>query len=97
MTRFGPIDDCPIATVGPVISNELTQQALLLIALGSIGIMAWITIRFGDFRMGATAIAALIHDVVVVVGTFAILGAVFGVQIDALFVTAMLTVIVVGL
>ena len=43
--------------------------------------------------MGATAIAALIHDVLVVVGTFAIVGTFLGLQVDALFVTAMLTVI----
>jgi preprotein translocase subunit SecF len=92
--RFGPIDDVAQQTsVGPIISQELTQQALLLTALGSLGILLWITFRFGDFRMGATAIAALIHDVLVVVGTFAILGTFLGVQVDALFVTAMLTVI----
>jgi preprotein translocase subunit SecF len=91
--RYGVADDCPISAVGPVISQELTQQALLLIALGSAGILAWITLRFNDFRMGVTAIAALVHDVIVVVGTFAVLGGLFGVQIDALFVTAMLTVI----
>ena len=91
--RYGPADDCPISAVGPVISQELTQQALLLIVLGSAGILAWITLRFNDFRMGVTAIAALVHDVIVVVGTFAVLGGLFGVQIDALFVTAMLTVI----
>ncbi|MDQ3871946.1 MAG: protein translocase subunit SecF, partial [Chloroflexota bacterium] len=93
-SRFGPIDDVRQQTsVGPLISQELTQQALLLIALGSIGIMTWITFRFSDFKMGVTAIAALIHDVVVVVGTFAILGTLIGLEIDALFVTAMLTVI----
>jgi preprotein translocase subunit SecF len=81
------------ATVGPVISAELIQQALLLIAVGSLGILLWITVRFRDFKMGVTAIVALIHDVVVVVGIFAILGTVAGVQVDALFVTAMLTVI----
>jgi preprotein translocase subunit SecF len=43
--------------------------------------------------MGVTALAALLHDVVIVVGIFAILGTFVGVQIDALFVTAMLTVI----
>ena len=43
--------------------------------------------------MGVTAIVALLHDVIVVVGVFAILGTFFGLQIDALFVTAMLTVI----
>jgi preprotein translocase subunit SecF len=92
--RFGPIDDVLVETnVGPVISSELIQQAFLLILFGAVGIMLWITFRFGDFRMGATAIGALIHDVIVVVGIFALLGTVFGLQLDALFVTAMLTVI----
>ena len=51
------------------------------------------TFRFRDVKFGATALVALVHDVLVVVGTFAILGTFFRVQIDALFVTAMLTVI----
>ena len=92
--QFGPIDEVrQITSVGPVVSAELIQQTFLLIIMGALGIMAWITFRFGDFRMGATAIGALIHDVIVVVGIFAILGTLFGVQVDALFVTAMLTVI----
>jgi preprotein translocase SecF subunit len=80
-------------TVGPIISSELIQQAVLLILLGSLGILAWVGIRFHSIKFGATALAALAHDIIVVVGIFAILGTVFGVQIDALFVTAMLTVI----
>ena len=92
--KFGPIDEVQQeANIGPIISNEIAQQALLLIVLGSIGILAWVTFRFQDFRMGATAIAALIHDVLVVVGTFAVLGTFFHLEVDALFVTAMLTVI----
>ena len=82
-----------LTTVGPVISQELTQQAILLVILGSIGILAWMTFRFRDVKFGATALVALLHDVIVVVGTFAILGTFFRVEIDALFVTAMLTVI----
>ena len=80
-------------TVGPIISSQLIQQTILLILVGSFGILAWIGIRFKSIKFGATALAALVHDVIVVVGTFAILGTLFGVQIDALFVTAMLTVI----
>ncbi len=92
--RFGPIAaQRGLATVGPVVSSELTQQAILLVILGSIGILVWMTIRFRDFRFGATALVALVHDVIVVVGAFAVLGTLFRVQIDALFVTAMLTVI----
>jgi len=91
---LGPIDSQrTLTTVGPVISQELTQQAILLVILGSIGILAWMTFRFRDVKFGATALVALLHDVVVVVGTFAILGTFFKVEIDALFVTAMLTVI----
>jgi preprotein translocase subunit SecF len=92
--RFGPIDDVLVETnVGPVVSAELVQQAILLIAFGALAIALWITFRFRDYRMGVTAITALVHDVIVVVGIFAILGTVFGLQLDALFVTAMLTVI----
>ncbi len=92
--RFGPIDEVrQESSVGPVISQEVITGAILLIVLGSLGILLWMTFRFGDFRMGTVAIAALIHDVIVVLGIFAILGTLFGLQIDALFVTAMLTVI----
>jgi preprotein translocase subunit SecF len=92
--RFGPIDEVrQEANIGPIISAELGQQAIVLIILGSAGILGWMTLRFQDVRMGAVAIAALIHDVLVVVGIFAILGTFAGLQVDALFVTAMLTVI----
>jgi preprotein translocase SecF subunit len=92
--KFGPIDEVrQEANIGPVISAELAQQAVLLLILGSAGILGWMTFRFADFRMGAAAIAALIHDVIVVVGVFAILGTLIGLEVDALFVTAILTVI----
>ncbi len=82
-----------LTTIGPVISQELTQQAILLVLIGSIGILLWMTFRFRDFRFGMTALAALVHDVLVVVGAFAILGTFFRLEVDGLFVTAMLTII----
>jgi preprotein translocase subunit SecF len=82
-----------LSTVGAVVSSDLITQALLLILIGSIGILLWITYRFRDVKMGVTAIVALVHDVLVVVGAFAIFGTFIGLQIDGLFVTAMLTVI----
>jgi preprotein translocase subunit SecF len=75
------------------VSSDLIGQALILIVVGSIGIMLWITYRFRDVKFGVTALGALLHDVIIVVGVFAILGTFLHVQIDALFVTAMLTVI----
>ena len=82
-----------LSTVGPVISQDLTQQATLLIVLGSIGIVLWMTYRFRNLRFGLAALAALLHDVIVTVGFFAVAGTLFGVEIDALFITAMLTII----
>jgi preprotein translocase SecF subunit len=91
---LGPIaEQRSLTTIGPVVSADLLRQALILIAVGSIGILLWITYRFRDFKFGVTALIALLHDVIVVVGIFAILGTFLRVEIDALFVTAMLTVI----
>ena len=92
--KLGPIaSQNSLTSVGAVVSSDLITQALVLILVGSIGILLWITYRFRDFRMGVTALVALLHDIIVVVGLFAILGTFFNVQIDSLFVTAMLTVI----
>lgn len=82
-----------LTTIGPVVSSDLVSQALVLIVVGSLGIVAWITFRFRDVKFGVTALVSLLHDVIVVVGAFAILGTFFNVEIDALFVTAMLTII----
>jgi len=91
---LGPIaEQASLTTIGPVVSSDLIRQAIILIIVGSAGILLWITYRFQDVKFGVTALVALVHDVVVVVGIFAILGTFVGLAIDALFVTAMLTVI----
>ena len=92
--KFGPIQEqAKLSSIGAVVSSDLIQQAVILILVGSLGILGWITLRFRDVKFGVTALVALLHDVIVVVGIFAVLGSLFGVKIDGLFVTAMLTVI----
>jgi preprotein translocase SecF subunit len=92
--KLGPIvEQAKLSSIGAVVSSDLVQQAVILILVGSLGILGWITLRFRDVKFGVTALVALLHDVIVVVGVFAILGTLFGVKIDGLFVTAMLTVI----
>jgi preprotein translocase subunit SecF len=81
-----------VTTVGPLIGSELVRSSVLLIVVGELFILVYLWIRFG-FRFGTAAIVALLHDVIVVVGMFAILGYFFGVEFDALFVTALLTII----
>jgi preprotein translocase subunit SecF len=93
--RFGePVGGRPrsVTTIGPLIGAELIRSSLILIIVGEIVIMIYLAIRFG-IRFGVAAIVALLHDVVVVVGMFAILGYFFGLEFDALFVTALLTII----
>ena len=92
--ELGPIEEqASLTTIGPVVSSDLVSQAIILIIVGSLGIMLWITYRFRDVKFGVAALIALLHDVIVVLGAFAIMGTFFHVQIDALFVTAMLTII----
>jgi preprotein translocase SecF subunit len=94
VAKLGPIaEQAKLSSIGAVVSSDLIQQAVVLILVGSLAIVLWITYRFRDVKFGATALVALLHDVIVVVGVFAILGTFAGVKIDGLFVTAMLTVI----
>lgn len=88
------------ATIGPTIGKETTINALKGIAVASILIVLYIAWSFrgvrkptNSFQFGVTAIAALLHDALVLLGIFSILGHFFGVEIDSLFVTAVLTVI----
>jgi preprotein translocase SecF subunit len=90
--RFGAAETPAVTTVGPLIGSELIRTSILLIAVGELFILGYLWLRFG-FRFGTAAIVALLHDVIVVVGIFAILGYFFGVEFDALFVTALLTII----
>ncbi len=90
--RFGAGEPRSLRTVGPIIGADLIRSSAILIVIGELFILAYLWMRFG-FRFGTAAILALLHDVILVVGTFAILGFFFNVEFDALFVTALLTVI----
>lgn len=98
--RFGDFEVRREENVGPVIGKELEQKALTALAIMCLMIVLYITYAFrkvpkptSSFRFGITAIGALIHDVLVLVGVFAVLGYYFHIEIDTLFVTALLTVI----
>jgi preprotein translocase subunit SecF len=92
VARFGEGQPQSVTTVGPLIGSELIRSSIILIVIGELFILAYLWIRFG-FRFGTAAIIALLHDVILVVGAFAILGFFFALEFDALFVTALLTVI----
>jgi preprotein translocase subunit SecF len=90
--RFGEGEPRLLVTVGPIIGLELIRASIIIIVVGELFILGYLWIRFG-LRYGTAAIISLIHDVLFVVGTFAILGFFFGLEFDGLFVTALLAVI----
>ncbi len=98
--KYGNVEERSSQNVGPIIGSELKQKAIYALLFSSLAIVLYITFSFrkipkpaSSLRFGIAAILALIHDILVVVGTFAILGKFLGVGIDTLFVTALLTVI----
>jgi len=94
---YGPSTKLSDETVGPAVGKEVAVRALGAVALAALGILLYITFSFRRvehaFRYGVAAIIAMIHDILVVVGIAAILGKVLGWEVDALFLTALLTVV----
>lgn len=79
-------------TVGPVLSQEILQKTYVAVGLAAILVLIWVAMQFKSFKLGAMAVIAVTHDLIILLGVFAFLGRSQGVEIDILFVTAMLTV-----
>ncbi|HEY9700449.1 MAG TPA: protein translocase subunit SecF [Trichocoleus sp.] len=81
-----------IDTVGPTVGRQLFTSGLLALLVSFVGIMVYLWFRFQpDFAV--FAIVALLHDVLITVGMFAILGLVLKLEVDSLFVVALLTIV----
>jgi len=96
--RFGGKSELlAFESVGPVVGAEVTWRAVQAVGVAALGILAYITYAFRGIdhaaRYGVCAIIAMLHDVAVVVGVTALLGHWLGWEVDALFLTALLTVI----
>jgi preprotein translocase subunit SecF len=93
--QLGSYTELRFESVGPTVGQEVSQRAQFAVALACLGILLYISIAFrklpNPLRYGVCAVIALVHDVLVVVGIFSILGKLFDVEIDALFLTALLT------
>lgn len=94
-----PVEEHRFETIGPTIGATLKKHALISITLASFLIVLYIAFAFrklpshlSSWKFGLTAVIALLHDTVITIGVFALLGKVIGIEIDSLFVTALLTV-----
>jgi preprotein translocase SecF subunit len=97
-TKFGAdVIELQYSSVGPAIGREVTQAAFVAVFAAALAIMGFLIVAFRKvphpFRFGVSAVVAMIHDILVTVGIFSICSLLFGWQADALFLTAVLTVI----
>lgn len=95
--RFGPITILSFDQVSPLVATEIVRNSVLAVITACAGILLYLWFAFRQvpesWRFGVCAVVALIHDTMVVVGIFSILGRLFAIELDALFITAVLTVI----
>lgn len=90
-SEYGAFTINSIETVSPIIGPELFSSAITSLIITILGIIVYISTRFTrDYAF--SAILALVHDVFVSVGLFAFLGLFFGIEVDSLFITALLTI-----
>jgi len=89
-------DTTSVQSVSPSVGNEVTRAAFVAILVAAVVILVYIMIAFRQvpkpFRYGASAVAAMIHDLFIIFGFAAFTGMLLGWEVDALFLTAVLTV-----
>ena len=99
LNQIGPNVEQRFGTTGPIISKEVTSNAIQAVIIASGLIVLYLALVFGiggfvaGLRLGSSAVVALLHDILVLLGAFAIFGYFLGWEVDSLFITAMLTVI----
>lgn len=98
--QIGEYKEAKFDSIGPVIGSELRRNAILQLVMVSLGIVAYIAYAFRrvpkpitSWRFGWSAVIALLHDLLFVLGVFSILGHYQGIEVDGMFVTALLTVL----
>jgi len=78
-------------TLSPSLGKELLSKTIYAVILSSLALLLFIGSRFKDFSFGIAAVLAMFHDAFILLGSFSLFGHFFGAELDALFVTAVLT------
>ncbi|MCB9812925.1 MAG: protein translocase subunit SecF [Pseudomonadales bacterium] len=88
---YQDVTELKFETVGATLSSELLRKTLTALFLVATIITIYVWKQFDELKYGICAILAMFHDSLILLGTFSILGILFGIQVDVLFVTALLT------
>lgn len=89
--EYGEISEKRFETVGPSLGKELLAKTLVGVVIANGLIMIYIWIQFSELKYGVSAILAMFHDSLILLGIFSLLGHFYGIEVDMLFVTALLT------
>lgn len=98
LNEIAPLNEnaSQVTSVSAAIGNEVTRAAIIAVLFSAVIILIYIVIVFrqvpNTFRYGSTAVIALLHDLFIVLGFAALTGLVLGWEVDALFLTAILTI-----
>lgn len=80
-------------TIGPILGSETVKKTINALLIASCILLAYISFAFKQLKYGVCALLAMFHDSIVLVGSFSLLGHFSGVEVDLLFVTAVLTIL----
>lgn len=89
--KFAKVEEIRFETVGPTLGRELLNKTLMAIIIAAGFVLFYVAVRFGETKYGVCAILAMFHDSLILLGVFSLLGQIKNVEVDALFVTAVLT------
>lgn len=87
------VEELQFDTIGPSLGAELIKKTFYAIGLSATLILFYVAYRFKNIKFGVSAILAMLHDSLVVLGVFSLLGHYSGIEVDTLFVTALLTIL----
>jgi len=97
--KYTDYEELRYETIGPVMGSDLKRKAFLSLSLAILFIIIYVAFAFrkipqsmSSWKFGVTAVIALIHDILITVGVFSLLGYFLNIEVDSLFVTALLTV-----
>ncbi|MFH0912098.1 MAG: protein translocase subunit SecF [Patescibacteria group bacterium] len=97
---FSQVSELRFESVDPTIGSDVVRKAVLAVILAIIGILLYVAYAFrrasgemSAWRFGSAAVLALVHDTIILLGIYAIVGKFFGAEVDSMFITAMLTML----
>ncbi|MFA5967563.1 MAG: protein translocase subunit SecF [Patescibacteria group bacterium] len=98
--KFNQVSELRFESVDPTIGADVVRKAVLAVILAIFGILLYIAYAFrrvpgevSAWRFGSAAVIALAHDVLILLGLYAIVGHFWGAEVDGMFITAVLTMV----